>query len=125
MKRGLAVPVLLAALLAAAAWGGWRCWTELRFLETTDNAYVEADLTSVSPKVEGYAAAVEVADNQPVRRGDVLVPVDARARAEGTRAMAAAAEAAAEGARDQTLVLEAQRAGAEAERAVAEAAREL
>src|SRR5215213_397751 len=78
MKRGLADPVLLAALLAAAAWGGWRWWTELRFLETTDNAYVEADLTSVSPKVEGYAAAVEVADNQPVRRGDVLVRVDDR-----------------------------------------------
>jgi membrane fusion protein, multidrug efflux system len=78
MKRRLAVPLLLAALLAAAGWGGWRWWTELRFLESTDNAYVQADLTVVSPRVEGYAAAVEVADNQHVRRGDVLVRLDDR-----------------------------------------------
>ncbi len=44
--------------------------------ESTDNAYVTADATSVAPKVRGLVAAVLVQDNQHVRAGDPLVRVD-------------------------------------------------
>ena len=77
MKKSVALPFLGLAL-AAAAGGGWYWWTELRFLELTDNAYVHADLSTVGPKVAGYVATVEVAENQPVRRGDVLARLDDR-----------------------------------------------
>ncbi len=77
MKKRLALPVL-AILLAAAAAGGWYWWTELRFLETTDNAYVEGDLSIISPRIAGYVASIEVEENRPVRRGDVLVRLDDR-----------------------------------------------
>ena len=45
--------------------------------ESTDNAYVGADATSVAPKVRGLVAAVLVHDNQRVRAGDPLVRIDA------------------------------------------------
>ena len=45
--------------------------------ETTDNAYVGADVTSVAPKVRGLVADVLVQDNQRVRAGDPLVRIDA------------------------------------------------
>ena len=45
--------------------------------ESTDNAYVGADATSVAPKVRGLVAAVLVQDNQRVRAGDPLVRIDA------------------------------------------------
>jgi len=44
--------------------------------ETTDNAYVRGDVTSLAPKVGGYVTAVEVEDNQTVRTGDVLFRID-------------------------------------------------
>ena len=46
--------------------------------ETTDNAYVHSDVTSLAPKVGGYVTAVEVEDNQTVRTGDVLFRIDDR-----------------------------------------------
>jgi membrane fusion protein, multidrug efflux system len=45
--------------------------------ESTDNAYIGADATSVAPKVRGLVAAVLVHDNQHVRAGDPLVRIDA------------------------------------------------
>ena len=44
--------------------------------ETTDDAYIGADETSVAPKVRGLVADVLVRDNQTVRAGDRLVLID-------------------------------------------------
>jgi membrane fusion protein (multidrug efflux system) len=65
----LAVPVLLAA-------GGGYFWlTGGRFVET-DNAYVQQNKISISADVAGRIASVAVADNQPVKAGDVLFTID-------------------------------------------------
>jgi membrane fusion protein (multidrug efflux system) len=77
MKKSLGLPVLLL-LLAAAGVGGWYWWTELRFLETTDNAYVEGDLSVISPRIAGYVAGIEAVENRPVRHGEVLLRLDDR-----------------------------------------------
>lgn len=44
--------------------------------ETTEDAYIKADLTQVASKVRGHVVEVLVADNQVVERGDVLVRID-------------------------------------------------
>ncbi len=44
---------------------------------STDNAYVGADVAQVTPLVSGAVTEVRVADTQPVRKGDVLVVIDA------------------------------------------------
>jgi membrane fusion protein (multidrug efflux system) len=70
----------LALLSSVAAVGnyGYRYWTVGRYLESTDDAYVKADYTTIAPKVSGYIVDVLVADNEPVKAGQVLARIDDR-----------------------------------------------
>ena len=74
------VALALAASLgvAAAADFGYGYFTTGRYLESTDDAYVKADSTIISPKVSGYIAQVLVGDNQPVKAGQLLARIDDR-----------------------------------------------
>jgi membrane fusion protein (multidrug efflux system) len=45
---------------------------------STDDAYVQADNTTIAPKVSGYLAEVLVGDNQPIKAGQVLARIDPR-----------------------------------------------
>ena len=47
-----------------------------RFEITTDNAYIRADIATISPKVQGYVEKVHVTDNQAVKAGDLLVTLE-------------------------------------------------
>jgi membrane fusion protein, multidrug efflux system len=68
----------LALGIAGAADFGYGYLTTGRYLESTDDAYVKADSTIVSPKVSGYLADVLVGDNQPVKAGQLLARIDDR-----------------------------------------------
>ncbi|AHG44541.1 hemolysin secretion protein D [Rhizobium leguminosarum bv. trifolii CB782] len=73
--------VIAAALLAGVAFSadfGYRYWTVGRFIESTDDAYVKADFTTVAPKVAGYIRQVLVNDNDTVKSGQVLARIDDR-----------------------------------------------
>ncbi|NVP58302.1 HlyD family secretion protein [Mycoplana rhizolycopersici] len=73
--------VLGLALIAGAGYGahfGHHYWTVGRFIESTDNAYVKADYTTVAPKVAGYIREVLVGDNETVKAGQVLARIDDR-----------------------------------------------
>lgn len=64
-------------LIGGAAWGiHW--WTVGRFMQSTDDAYLQADSMTVAPKVSGYVAEVFVADNQSVTAGQPLIRLDNR-----------------------------------------------
>ena len=65
-------------VLAGAATFGWDYWTVGRFDVSTDDAYVQADNTTVAPKVSGYLDAVLVGDNERVKAGQVLARIDDR-----------------------------------------------
>ncbi|WP_179593986.1 HlyD family secretion protein [Cupriavidus plantarum] len=65
-------------VLVAAAIYGVRWWTYGRFIESTDDAYLQADSMAVAPKVTGYVAEVYVRDNQQVTVGQPLVRLDNR-----------------------------------------------
>ena len=71
--------VLTVALLAGAGYGanwGRHWWTDGRFQETTDDAFLQSDKVVVAPKVGGFVAELAVGDNQPVRAGEVLARID-------------------------------------------------
>jgi membrane fusion protein (multidrug efflux system) len=73
--------ILMVAGLAAMGGGGtygWHWWTVGRFLETTDDAYLQSDKVSAAPRIAGYVAEVLVGDNQPVKAGDVIARLDDR-----------------------------------------------
>jgi membrane fusion protein, multidrug efflux system len=65
-------------MLTAGGVGGWYWWNVLRFLQSTDDAYVQSDVSTISPKVEGYIKKVKVTDNQEVAEGAVLFVIDDR-----------------------------------------------
>jgi membrane fusion protein, multidrug efflux system len=46
--------------------------------QSTDDAYVRADFTTVAPQVAGSVKRVLVQDNQPVKAGDLLAEIDDR-----------------------------------------------
>ncbi len=70
------LPVLGLALLAAGGWYGYDWWTNGRFMVSTDDAYIEGDIATISPKVSGYVAKVDAVANQKVKAGDPLVTLD-------------------------------------------------
>ena len=70
---GFAVLVVVVGL----AWGiEW--FTRGRFLQETNDAYLQADAATVAPIVTGYVEAIYVVDNQTVRVGQPLVRIDQR-----------------------------------------------
>jgi membrane fusion protein (multidrug efflux system) len=68
-QRAVVVVALLAA--GALAW-----WLHARRYEDTDNAQIDANISSISPRVPGTVTAVHVEDNQAVKMGEVLVELD-------------------------------------------------
>lgn len=76
--RKLLMTGVAIAALAGAAWYGWDYWTVGQYLVSTDDAYVQADNTTIAPKVSGYLDRVLVNDNERVRAGQVLARIDER-----------------------------------------------
>ncbi|AJC78464.1 EmrA family multidrug resistance transporter protein [Rhizobium etli bv. phaseoli str. IE4803] len=96
VKRAVIAAALLAGVTFAGDFG-YRYWTVGRFIESTDDAYVKADYTTVAPKVAGYIRQVLVNDNDAVKAGQVLARIDDRdfqAALSQARAEVKAAEAA-------------------------------
>ncbi|TIP95898.1 MAG: HlyD family secretion protein [Mesorhizobium sp.] len=74
--RSLLLPIIALGLLGAGAWYGYDYWTDGRFMISTDDAYVQADMAFISPKISGYVDQVKVTENQQVKAGDPLLVVD-------------------------------------------------
>jgi membrane fusion protein (multidrug efflux system) len=115
--RRIVKPTLAALLLLGAATTGAWWYQEGRWIESTDNAYVQGDIAVLAPRIDGEVAAIEVADNQHVHTGDPLIrldPADAQAKLDQARAAAAEAAAAVITARQQMLQQDSVIAAAEA-----------
>src|ERR1700722_1679970 len=75
----LAIPVLavLAAFgFVALATLRWDEWVGRAVTQTTNDAYVKADVTRLSSRVAGEVLTVAVDDFQRVKAGDLLVQID-------------------------------------------------
>jgi membrane fusion protein, multidrug efflux system len=89
------VLLLLAALIA---------WYFYAGRVTTDDAQVDAHITTIAPQVPGYVVQLLINDNTPVKEGDLLLQVDPRtyqAEVEQAKAMLDVAEAQASSAKLQ------------------------
>ncbi len=75
-RKHLLLGLGAVAVVAAAAWAGWQYWTVWQYEASTDDAYLHADYVSIAPQVSGYLISVNVGDNQPVRKGDILAIID-------------------------------------------------
>lgn len=81
LKRPL-VRLILLAIVAVVLIGGviWFIRYERvgQFQQSTDDAYVQADGVTVSPKISGYVEKVFVIENQDVKAGQPLLQIDSR-----------------------------------------------
>ncbi|WP_246032987.1 HlyD family secretion protein [Falsirhodobacter xinxiangensis] len=75
MKK-IVLAALAIVILGAAAYEGTQYWRIGRFMVKTDDAYVQADITMISSRVQGYAAEVPARTNDHVKAGDLLVRLD-------------------------------------------------
>jgi len=74
----LALVVAGLGVLIVVVVAGARYWTSGRFVQSTDDAYVQADSSTIAPKVSGYIARLLVDDNQTVKVGQPLAVIDER-----------------------------------------------
>lgn len=74
-KKGLGIVAILI-VIALVIYLIWSVF--FNHSVSTDNAYVGADTASVTSMVTGQVADVLVSDTQQVKKGDVLVRIDAR-----------------------------------------------
>ncbi|HML42096.1 MAG TPA: biotin/lipoyl-binding protein, partial [Hyphomicrobium zavarzinii] len=75
-RKKLLLGGIAAVVLGAGLWFGYDYITVGRFMVSTDDAYVGADMALISPKVAANVAEVPVVENQSVKEGDVLVRLD-------------------------------------------------
>jgi membrane fusion protein (multidrug efflux system) len=73
-KRALLVLALVFLVIATAYGAYW--FSVLRWLETTDDAYVAGHIVQITPQVGGTVKAVFVDDTDTVAAGDTLVELD-------------------------------------------------
>ena len=102
----------------------WDWWVGSSTLQSTDDAYLQADTTPLAAKVPGYVSRVLVQDFQRVHTGDVLVEIvdnDYRAQLDQAQANVAAAGAAIENIEQQKRLQETFVKQAEAEIVASEA----
>jgi membrane fusion protein, multidrug efflux system len=67
------IPLVVGLVVLA---GGGTYYLHSRHFEDTDDAQIDANITSLSPRVAGTLIAVQVQDNQVVKAGDVLAEID-------------------------------------------------
>lgn len=109
MKRKLIMAIVGVGALVAIVAGGAHWWLEGRFWESTDNAYLAANITALSARVPGLVAAVNVRENQAVTKGDLLFAIDQNPYlAQRDRAQAEVAKRTAELAHLQTRIAQQQ-----------------
>ncbi len=130
LRRMLRPAVALALLAGVALVANW-WFTEGRYVQSTDDSYVQGDIAVLGPRIEGDVIGIPVADNQVVHKGDPLIlldPSDWQARLDQSRAAAAEAAAAVvtagrQIAQQQAMIAAAQAAitDAEAQQALANA----
>jgi membrane fusion protein, multidrug efflux system len=75
-RRKFVLLIVLLVLLCGGGWYGFQWWTVGRFFVSTDDAYVTADIATISPKVTGYVKELNVTENAIVKKGDPLITID-------------------------------------------------
>jgi membrane fusion protein, multidrug efflux system len=101
--RRVVIVLAVVAMIAVIVFGG-TMWYRFLTHVSTDDAYVEGTISPVSAKVGGHVTELLVRDNQAVKKGDVLLRVDARdyeARRDQLRAAVTVAEAGVHAARSE------------------------
>jgi membrane fusion protein (multidrug efflux system) len=75
--RRLLVAIVIIIVVAILIWFV-RYQTHGKYVEETNDAFIQADSVTVAPKISGYVEQVYIRDNQDVKQGQPLVRIDPR-----------------------------------------------
>jgi len=78
VKKRWIILLLCVFFVPLVGWYGVRVWRHYSTYVSTDNAYVQADMAQITPRVPGTVSEVSVGENWWVKPGDVLVRLDPR-----------------------------------------------
>lgn len=70
-RRKIIIPAFIVILVVAAIYVFYQS-----FYESTDDAYIEADIIQVTPKVSGHIKQSFIKDNMEVKKGDLVAKID-------------------------------------------------
>jgi membrane fusion protein, multidrug efflux system len=93
-RRAIVASLVLVFLLTVFFFGA-RALVHAFTHESTDDAFVEGHIVAVSPKITGHVVKLHVADNQAVKKGDLLLEIDPRDYEQQVKQAQAALDAAA------------------------------
>jgi membrane fusion protein, multidrug efflux system len=94
VKRVLLIALAVVVGLVALGYGAYARYYAIHYVSTGD-AYVDGAMSTVSARITGHVVELLVDDNKPVKRGDLLLWIDARdyrAKVDQARAAVAMAE---------------------------------
>ena len=74
----IALGIVGLLVILGLVWIAFNWWTIGRYVQTTNDAFLQADQVTVAPRVAGYVDDVLVSDNQDVVAGQPLVRIDVR-----------------------------------------------
>jgi len=79
-RRGVRIFLALVALALLAVLAAWFIYHQNtgRYLQSTDDAFIQSDAVVVAPRVSGYVDKVFVVENQLVEAGAPLAQIDPR-----------------------------------------------
>lgn len=75
-NAALRTRLILGCIVVVAVLIGARMWWRGHYFEETDNAYLDGNVTIVSPRIAGTVGKVLVKDNQRIQAGELLVELD-------------------------------------------------
>ena len=70
-KRKFLIPIFIALAIVAGIWV-----YKQSFFEETDDAYIEADIIQITPKVSGHITESYIQDNMYIQKGDLVARID-------------------------------------------------
>lgn len=110
LRHAATVGIAIIAVITLAA-AGYLYWDHASHFESTDDAFIDARQSSLTPKVSGYIVAVPVTDNQHVEAGAEIAridPKDYRIAVDKAQAELASAQASVQNLEAQIAAQEAQ-----------------
>ena len=78
LKKRLGLLLLCLLFIPLVGYYGFKTWRHYTSHVSTDNAYIQADMAQVTPRIHGTISEALVGENQWVKRGQVLVRLDPR-----------------------------------------------
>ncbi|WP_175869257.1 HlyD family secretion protein [Bartonella gabonensis] len=75
-KKKKAIKALLIILALFVLWFSYKWITHWRYMLSTNDAYVQGDISAIAPKLNGYIEKIAIQANQIVKKDDILFYLD-------------------------------------------------